>query len=194
MILMYRSALAPTPPVDWPALFKLNLPLAFPAADPQGMLALQLYLSAGGSIKDDQGRPSLQVEPLTETLKVFADGLKQGTFSERAGPVPDRRAGRPGLPRTAAAGAVAGELEQPLFERAAGRYPGGGRAIAGGEALHPGDRLGMGAGRAGSRTAPGRGEAGRIPGAERFPGAVDGCRRDTCQPAPAPWRAGRTRP
>jgi ABC-type glycerol-3-phosphate transport system substrate-binding protein len=81
MILMYRSALAPTPPADWPALFKLNLPMAFPAADPQGMLALQLYLSAGGSIKDDQGRPALQVESLTETLKVFADGLKQGTFS-----------------------------------------------------------------------------------------------------------------
>jgi len=73
--------MAPTPPADWQALFKLNLPLAFPAADPQGMLALQLYLSAGGSIKDDQGRPALQVEALTETLKVFADGLKLGTFS-----------------------------------------------------------------------------------------------------------------
>jgi len=81
VLLMYRSAMAPTPPADWQALFKLNLPLAFPAADPQGMLALQLYLSAGGSIKDDQGRPALQVEALTETLKVFADGLKLGTFS-----------------------------------------------------------------------------------------------------------------
>jgi multiple sugar transport system substrate-binding protein len=81
MLLMYRAALVPAAPSDWPSLFKLNLPLAFPAADPQGMLALQLYLSAGGSIQDDQGRPTLQVEPLTKSLTVFADGLKQGTFS-----------------------------------------------------------------------------------------------------------------
>ena len=81
MLLMYRAAQVPAVPADWPALFKLNLPLAFPAADPQGMLTLQLYLSAGGTIKDSQGHPALQVEALTKTLKLFADGLKQGTFS-----------------------------------------------------------------------------------------------------------------
>jgi len=80
-ILMYRSALVPAPPSDWVSLFKLNLPLSFAADDPQGTLALQLYLSAGGAIKDSQGHAMLQVEPLTQTLKIFADGLKQGTLS-----------------------------------------------------------------------------------------------------------------
>lgn len=81
LILMYRPAQAPAAPADWPALFKYNLPLAFPAADPQGMLTLLLYLSAGGTIKDNQGRPALQAEVLTKVLKLYVDGAKVGTFS-----------------------------------------------------------------------------------------------------------------
>ena len=81
LILMYRPAQVPAAPADWPALFKYNLPLAFPAADPQGMLTLLLYLSAGGTIKDNQGRPALQAEVLTKVLKLYVDGAKVGTFS-----------------------------------------------------------------------------------------------------------------
>jgi len=80
-LLMYRAAQVPVAPVDWPALFKYNLPLAFAAADPQATLTLLLYLSAGGTVKDSQGRPALQADVLGRVLKLYSDGNKLGTFS-----------------------------------------------------------------------------------------------------------------
>ncbi len=80
LLLLYRPGKVTAPPTDWPAIFSQNLPLAFPAADPQAMLTLELYLSAGGTIKDSQGRPTLQADVLTKVLKLYDDGIKQGTF------------------------------------------------------------------------------------------------------------------
>jgi len=80
-LLMYRPSKMPAAPGDWPGLFSQKLPLAFPAGDPQSMLTLNLYLSAGGSIKDPQGRPILQAGVLAKVLKIYADGLKEGAFS-----------------------------------------------------------------------------------------------------------------
>jgi multiple sugar transport system substrate-binding protein len=79
-LLMFRAAQVPTPPADWPSLFKYNLPLAFAAADPQATLTLLLYLSAGGTVKDSQGRPALQADILARVLKLYSDGNKLGTF------------------------------------------------------------------------------------------------------------------
>jgi len=80
-LLLYRPSKIPTAPVDWPGLFSQKLPLAFPAGDPQSMLTLNLYLSAGGSIKDPQGHPILQADVLAKVFRVYADGLKEGAFS-----------------------------------------------------------------------------------------------------------------
>lgn len=80
MLLLYRPSKVTAAPTDWPAIFNQQLPMAFPAADPQGMLTLELYLSAGGTIKDAQGRPALQADALTKVLKLLDDGAKQGTF------------------------------------------------------------------------------------------------------------------
>ena len=80
MLLLYRPSKVPNLPSDWPAIFNQNLLLAFPAADPQGLMALELYLSAGGTIKDAQGHPALQVDALTKVLRLLDDGTKQGTF------------------------------------------------------------------------------------------------------------------
>jgi multiple sugar transport system substrate-binding protein len=80
LLLLYRPSQVTAAPVDWPTIIGQNLPLAFPAADPQAMLTLALYLSAGGSIQDGQGRPTLQAEVLTKVLTLFDDGAKQGTF------------------------------------------------------------------------------------------------------------------
>ncbi len=81
LLLMYRPAAIPAAPADWPALFHLNQPVAFPAGDPQGLFTLLLYLSAGGSVKDAQGRPTLQADVLGKALKLFADGMKENAFS-----------------------------------------------------------------------------------------------------------------
>ena len=80
-LLVYRPKQLPTPPLDWTALLRTNLSGAFTAADPQANLTLLLYLSAGGSVRDSQGRPMLQVDVLAKVLKLIGDGAKQGVFA-----------------------------------------------------------------------------------------------------------------
>ncbi len=80
MLLLYRPSNVTAPLADWPGIFSQKLPLAFPAADPQALLTLELYLSAGGIIQDGQGRPTLQADVLGKVLKLFDDGSKQGAF------------------------------------------------------------------------------------------------------------------
>lgn len=80
LLLLYRSARLPTAPTDWNSIVRLGQTVAFPAADPQALVTLELYLSAGGATKDAQGRPILQAEALLKTLKLFGDGEKQSTF------------------------------------------------------------------------------------------------------------------
>ncbi len=80
LLLLYRPAKLPNPPADWPGLLTANLPLAFPAADSQSLVTLLLYLSAGGQVKDSQGRPALQADPLTKVLKLFDEGARTSVF------------------------------------------------------------------------------------------------------------------
>lgn len=80
LLLLYRPAKLPKPPADWPALLQSGLPISFPAADSQSLMTLLLYLSAGGQIKDSQGRPTIQVEPLVKVLKLYSEGLTSGVF------------------------------------------------------------------------------------------------------------------
>lgn len=80
LLMLYRTAKGSSPPVDWAAILKAGQPVAFPAADSQSLLTLLLYLSAGGQIKDSQGRPFLQAEPLSKVLRLYADGAKPGVF------------------------------------------------------------------------------------------------------------------
>jgi multiple sugar transport system substrate-binding protein len=80
LLLLYRPAKLPNAPVDWPALIQSNLPTAFAAADGQALTTLQLYLSAGGEVKDNQGRPTLQAVPLAQVLKLYDEGAKAGVF------------------------------------------------------------------------------------------------------------------
>ena len=80
LLLLYRPAVLPNAPADWPALIASNLPTAFAAADGQALTTLQLYLSAGGEVKDNQGRPTLQTDPLAKVLKLIDDGVKAGVF------------------------------------------------------------------------------------------------------------------
>jgi multiple sugar transport system substrate-binding protein len=80
MLLLYRPTKLTTPPADWAGIIKASLPLAFPAADTQSLTTLMLYLSAGGQIKDSQGRPIIQAEPLARVLKQYSEGQKTGLF------------------------------------------------------------------------------------------------------------------
>jgi multiple sugar transport system substrate-binding protein len=80
MLLLYRPQHIPNPPADWPAILNAGLPLSFPAADPQANLTLLLYLSAGGQVKDSQGRPTLQADVLAKVLTLYAEGVKKAAL------------------------------------------------------------------------------------------------------------------
>jgi len=80
LLLLYRSARLPTAPSDWNAIVRLGQSVAFPAADPQALVTLELYLSAGGATKDAQGRPILQTEALLKALKLYAESASPNIF------------------------------------------------------------------------------------------------------------------
>jgi ABC-type glycerol-3-phosphate transport system substrate-binding protein len=70
-MLVYRTATVPEPPRTFSDTFLAPGPLIFTAADPQALFTLAEYRAGGGNILDDQGRPLLQPDPLTQVLTYF---------------------------------------------------------------------------------------------------------------------------
>jgi len=64
----------------WNDIFSSEESLVFPVSDPQALVALSLYVSAGGELVDDQGLPTLEEGPLTQTLTLIANGLEEHAF------------------------------------------------------------------------------------------------------------------
>ncbi|NPV84548.1 MAG: extracellular solute-binding protein [Anaerolineae bacterium] len=80
LLIAVRSNKPIQPSNDWNSLLNQNQPLLFPAADPQALLTLQLYLSAGGSLTNETGQPALEPEILSNVLTLYANGAQQGIF------------------------------------------------------------------------------------------------------------------
>lgn len=80
LFILARSNKPIQPSNDWSLLLNQNQPLLFPAADPQALLTLQLYLSAGGSLTNESGHPALEPEVLGKVLTLYANGAQQGIF------------------------------------------------------------------------------------------------------------------
>ena len=53
----------------------------FPAADPRALLTLSLYLSAGGTLQDSQGRMALDEAVLADVLSFYLPGTENGFIS-----------------------------------------------------------------------------------------------------------------
>jgi len=64
----------------WDNIFSSKESLVFPAGDPQALVALSLYVSAGGKLVNEQGLPTLDEEPLTQTLTLIQNGLEEQAF------------------------------------------------------------------------------------------------------------------
>ena len=57
-------------------------PMVLPAAGRDGaLLTLQLYLAAGGSLRNENGQSILQAVPLTEALELLRQGRTNGLIS-----------------------------------------------------------------------------------------------------------------
>jgi maltose-binding protein MalE len=78
LILIYRTPPVREAPRDWAAALKTNGPLAFPAADPQALFTLAQYQAMDGPVRDDQGRPSLDLARLTDLLTFYQKAEKAG--------------------------------------------------------------------------------------------------------------------
>jgi hypothetical protein len=78
MLLVYRPLQITQPPISLENALLLNEILAFPAADPQSLYVLLLYLSAGGAITDNQGKPYLNADILTDVLILIDQAHRQG--------------------------------------------------------------------------------------------------------------------
>lgn len=80
LLLTYRPGKVGDQPNGWRGILGRGQPVIFPAADPQGLLTLALYRSAGGRLQDEQGRPTLDSKILSQVLGLYADGARQGCF------------------------------------------------------------------------------------------------------------------
>lgn len=80
LLLMQRPAKTGGAIQSWYSISSTGLPLAFPAADPQALLTLNLYLSVGGKIQDEEGRPMLEQKPLIRVLEMLAAGAGSGVY------------------------------------------------------------------------------------------------------------------
>jgi len=82
LVLLYRPSQVNQGlnPADWTTLLGLPAPLAFPAADPDGLVTLALYLSEGGALQDSQGRPVLEADKLARVLAHYQGGAQLGVF------------------------------------------------------------------------------------------------------------------
>lgn len=81
LVLVYRTDAVTAPPLSWDAIFESGLTIALAANDSQSNLTLALYMASGGMVQDSQRRPTLDVEILTEVLKLFSTGAELGSIS-----------------------------------------------------------------------------------------------------------------
>ncbi len=74
------GALGEGPILNWEDLLSLEgQRLLIAGAGRAGaILALQIYLDAGGTLTNEAGQPALQIEPLTQALELFAQGRASG--------------------------------------------------------------------------------------------------------------------
>lgn len=80
LLLAYPQSIASELPLDWKDWLVSRYTLGFPAADPRATVMLALYLQAGGSLRNTQGRPLLEESVLTELLENLSYAHRQGKF------------------------------------------------------------------------------------------------------------------
>jgi ABC-type glycerol-3-phosphate transport system substrate-binding protein len=75
LIMVYRPSILGNPPTDWASSLDVSaetsVSVSFPAADPSSLVTLMLYQSTGGSIMDEENRPTLNAVQLTEVLLYY---------------------------------------------------------------------------------------------------------------------------
>jgi ABC-type glycerol-3-phosphate transport system substrate-binding protein len=80
LIRIYRPSEVEDPPKDWPGTIASAQAMIFPAADPQAFFTLCEYLSAGGRVENEEGRPILEVNALRNVLAFYQEAETAGVM------------------------------------------------------------------------------------------------------------------
>lgn len=80
LVMIYRPAVFEELPSAWDEIVASGSFLAFPASDPQALLSLSLYLSAGGDFVDDQGALLLNEDALIGLFSFYEQAIETGTI------------------------------------------------------------------------------------------------------------------
>jgi len=80
MVMVYRPSIVGEPPTTWNDLIRRGEAISLPAADPQSLLTLAMYLSSGGDFESTQRLPQMDLEILTRLYQLYADGAQSGVF------------------------------------------------------------------------------------------------------------------
>jgi multiple sugar transport system substrate-binding protein len=81
LLMVYRpQATGNQTPATWDEVLAFGQPVIFQVDDAQSLLTLDLYLSQGSTAVNDQGRPALELDALTQTLGLFEYGAQRGSF------------------------------------------------------------------------------------------------------------------
>jgi ABC-type glycerol-3-phosphate transport system substrate-binding protein len=78
LVLVYYPELGTI--VNWEDVLSSKGQLVFPAGNPDGLIGLSLYASAGGQILDAEGLPTLDEETLTRVLTLIQQGQSKKVF------------------------------------------------------------------------------------------------------------------
>jgi multiple sugar transport system substrate-binding protein len=89
LMLVHRTSNLPDSPKTWQDVLQLQTPQVFPAADPLALFSLAAYQAAGGAIRDNDGRPALEVITLTQVLTYYASASQVGVMPEWLTQIPD---------------------------------------------------------------------------------------------------------
>jgi len=76
LLLVYRSPVIPEPPRLLSDTLSTPGPLVFQAAGPGALFTLAQYQAHGGAILDEQGRPSLETQPLVKVLDYYQKAVQ----------------------------------------------------------------------------------------------------------------------
>lgn len=82
MVLVVRGDSFEDYPTSWSEIFESQAVFAFPADSESSLFQMSLYQAAGGSLQDNQRRPMLETAPLTETFRLFQQGVEAGILTE----------------------------------------------------------------------------------------------------------------
>lgn len=80
LMLVYRTTEIPVPPRTLSDTLASPGPFLFPAADPQALFTLAQYQASGGTVLDEQERPTLDTLPLTEVLTYYHTAATSGVI------------------------------------------------------------------------------------------------------------------